>query len=325
MDSSVLTLNLPLALISIGLLWKGSEWVVSSASNIAHALGISDLVIGLTVVALGTSAPEFAVTISAAIAGKADISVSNVVGSNIFNLGFILGGTASFHAIATTPKIVYRDGFFLIFVTILLSFFLFGSNILRPSVVASGAMTRVEGSILLLLFFAYLMLLFFKKDKERAEEVEHGKLTWKDGLLLLLGLASVVYGGHLLVESASSIARFFGVSDWVIGVTIVAAGTSAPELATSLMALVKGKHSMAIGNLIGSDLFNLLGVLGLAAFIKHPLLVSAEAKSSMYMLMAMVILVVIFMRTNWKVSRLQGAILVVINLVRWFYDFMGKI
>ena len=324
MDQNVLLTNLPLAIVSIILLWKGSEWVVTSASNIAHALGVSDLVIGLTIVALGTSAPEFAVTISAVLSGKADISVSNVVGSNIFNLGFILGGTASFYAIATTPKIVYRDGFFLIFVTILLSFFLFGSQFLEPSVKGAGAMTRVEGGAMLLLFAVYLTMLFIKKE-DIAEEIAHGSLSWRDGFLLITGLASVVYGGHLLVESASTIARFFGVSDWVIGVTIVAAGTSAPELATSIMALIKGKHSMAIGNLIGSDLFNLLGVLGLAAVIKHPLLVSAEAKSSMYMLVGMVILVVVFMRTGWKVSRAQGAFLVVINLVRWVYDFMGKV
>lgn len=324
MDSSVLLLNAPLAIVSIMLLWKGSDWVVTSASNIAHSLGVSDLVIGLTIVALGTSAPEFAVTISAVLSGKADISVSNVVGSNIFNLGFILGGTASVYAIATSPKVVYRDGFFLIAVTILLSFFLFGREIIEPATKGSGAMTRVEGSILLLLFIGYLSMLFIKKE-DIAEEIEHQSITWKDGVLLLAGLASVVYGGHLLVESASTIARYFGVSDWVIGVTIVAAGTSAPELATSIMALIKGKHSMAIGNLIGSDLFNLLGVLGLAAVIKHPLLVSPEAKSSMYMLMGMVILVVIFMRTGWKVARWQGAFLVMINLVRWVYDFMGKV
>lgn len=324
MDPNILLLNTPLAILSILLLWKGSGWVVTSASHIAHSLGVSDLVIGLTIVALGTSAPEFAVTISAVIAGKADISVSNVVGSNIFNLGFILGGTASVYAITTTPKIVYRDGFFLIFVTVLLSFFLFGRDLVTLDSQNAGAMTRIEGSILLLLFIAYLSMLFIKKE-DIAEEIEHTKASWKDGLFLILGLASVVYGGHLLVDSASNIAKAFGVSDWVIGVTIVAAGTSAPELATSIMALVKGKHSMAIGNLIGSDLFNLLGVLGLAAVIRHPLEVSPEAKGSMFMLMGMVALVVIFMRTNWRVSRLQGFSLVVINLIRWVYDFMGKV
>lgn len=325
MDFSILLTNLPLALLSIVLLWKGSDWVVTSASNFAHAWGISDLVIGLTIVAIGTSAPEFAVTISAVLTGKADISVSNIVGSNIFNLGFILGGTAAFYAIATTPKLVYRDGFFLIGVTLLLSFFLFDSQLLQfNEPITEGRMTSVEGYILLTLLVVYMSYLFFKKETLDDEEISHEKASWKDGVLLLAGIASVVGGGHLLVESASTIARFLGVSDWVIGVTIVAAGTSAPELATSITALLKGKSGMAIGNLIGSDLFNLLGVLGLAAVLKHPLMVSPEARGSMIMLVLMVMLVVFFMRSGWKITRLQGLTLVIINLIRWTADFMGK-
>lgn len=324
MDFNTLLINVPLALFSIILLWKGSGWVVTSASNFAHAWGISDLVIGLTIVAIGTSAPEFAVTISAVLTGKADISVSNIVGSNIFNLGFILGGTASFYAIATTPKLVYRDGFFLIGVTMLLSFFLFDFQLLQfDKPISNGVMTRWEGIILLTLLIVYMSYLFFKRE-DLGEEISHEKASWKDGLLLVAGLASVVWGGHLLVDSASEVARFFGVSDWVIGVTIVAAGTSAPELATSITALIRGKSGMAIGNLIGSDLFNLLGVLGLAAVLKHPLNVSMEARGSMIMLVLMVMLVVYFMRSGWKISRLQGFSLVVINLVRWVFDFMGK-
>ncbi len=324
MDYNMLLVNIPLAILSIMLLWKGADWVVTSASKFAHAWGISDLVIGLTIVAIGTSAPEFAVTISAVLSGKADISVSNIVGSNIFNLGFILGGTASFYAIATTPKLVYRDGFFLIGVTILLSFFLFDFQLLQfDKPITNGTMTRWEGATLVTLLIVYMTYLFFKRE-DLGEEISHEKATWKDGLLLLAGLASVVYGGHLLVESASEVARFFGVSDWVIGVTIVAAGTSAPELATSITALLRGKSGMAIGNLIGSDLFNLLGVLGLAAILKHPLDVTVEARSSMIMLILMVMLVVYFMRSGWKISRLQGFSLVVINLVRWMFIFLGK-
>jgi len=324
MNYTTLLINVPLILASIVILWKGSDWVVSSASNLAHAWGISDLVIGLTVVAIGTSAPEFAVTVSAALMGKADISISNIVGSNIFNLGFILGGTASFYAIATTPKLVYRDGFFLISITILLSFFLFGTQLLSfGGEITAGHLTWWEGAILCLLLIGYLTYLFVKKE-DLGEEFEIAPASWKDGVLLVVGLAAVVGGGHLLVESASSVARFFGVSDWVIGVTIVAAGTSAPELATSIMALVKGKQGMALGNLIGSDLFNILGVLGVAAMLKHPLIVSPEARSSIFMLVGMVVLVVCFMRTNWQIARWQGATLVIINLIRWFYDFMGK-
>lgn len=319
MTSLTIGLNFLLIIVSIFLLWKGSDWLVDSASKLAHAWGISDLVIGLTVVAIGTSAPEFAVTISAVVMGKADISVSNVVGSNIFNLGFILGGTAAFHAIATSPKLVYRDGIFLIGSTLLLSFFLFDPL----SENSSLALSRWEGAVLFALLLGYLAHLFIKKE-DLGEEISHETAKPLDFILLLLGIGCVVGGGHLLVESASTIARAFGVSDWVIGVTIVAAGTSTPELATSIMALVKGRHGMAIGNLVGSDLFNLLGVLGLAGMLKKELPVSIEAQSSMIMLVLMVLLVVVFMRTNWKISRWQGATLVLLNLGRWLYDFMGK-
>lgn len=319
MDLSLIFINTILVIISIGFLWKGSDWLVESSSKLAHAWGVSDLVIGLTVVAIGTSAPEFAVTISAVLSGKADISVSNVVGSNIFNLGFILGGTACFHAIITSPKLVYRDGIFLICVTFLLSFFLFDYHIAGNEMVLS----RLEGICLMTILVIYLVYLFVKRE-DPGEEIEHGKIEWKDYLLLLIGITGVVGGGHLLVESSTVIARQFGVSDWVIGVTIVAAGTSTPEFATSMMALVKNKHGMAIGNLIGSDLFNLLGVLGLAAILKQPLSVSPEAQSSMIMLVVMVVIVVIFMRTKWQVSRLQGLFLVIVNVFRWVFDFMGK-
>lgn len=311
-------LNSILVVISILMLWKGADWLVESASRIAHSFGISDLVIGLTVVAIGTSAPEFAVTITAALTGKANISVGNVVGSNIFNLGFILGGTAAISAIKTVPKLVYRDGLFLISVTVLLYLFLFGFD-LNPH---SGQLDRWEGYVMIGLLLAYVLMLFVNKEPI-GEDIPEGKATGKDYLMLLIGIAGIVGGGHLLVESASAVARVFGVSDWVIGVTIVAAGTSAPEFATSLTAAIKGKHGLAIGNLIGSDLFNLLGVLGLAGVIK-PLMVSASAQSSIMLLVAMVTLVVLFIRTGWQVSRAEGIFLVTINLIRWVMDFMSK-
>jgi len=314
-----IAIDLALIVVSIALLWKGSDVLVESAGKIAASLGISDLVIGLTVVAIGTSAPEFAVTINAVLDGKSDISVANVVGSNIFNLGFILGGTAWIHAVSTNAKLVYRDGFFLIFSTLLLSYFLF-----NDSTPGQLSLDRWEGFVLLGLLVSYLSFLFIKKEPLEEDAISHEKVSWIDVVLLLLGIGAVVGGGDLLVEHASSVARTFGVSEWVIGVTIVAAGTSAPELATSMTAAMKNKHGMAVGNLIGSDLFNLLGVLGLAGVLKESLIVSPAAESSMIMLVIMVIVVVAFMRTGWRVSRVEGAFLVLVNLVRWVFDFSSK-
>jgi cation:H+ antiporter len=301
-------IDIVIILASIGGMWGGAAWVVESAARIAKRLGISELIIGLTVVAMGTSAPEFAVTIRAALNGQGDISVGNVVGSNIFNLGFILGGVAITRAIHTTRSLVYRDGSVLIVITFLLLFFL-----------RDLTMTRMEGAILVILLVAYLGYLVYSREPFE-EDIPDGEFHWYDIIKLAVGLGLVVAGGHYLVEAASNLARAFGLSEWVIGVTIVAAGTSAPELITSLMAILRGHYGISAGNLIGSDIFNLLGVLGLAAFIKH-LAVDKEATASMYLLSGMVILVVIMMRTGWRLSRWEGALLVFINIVRWIMDF----
>lgn len=292
-------------------LWFGGSWIVSAAAHIARRLGLSELVIGLTIVAIGTSAPEFAVTIVAALEGKADISVGNVVGSNIFNLGFILGGVALIRAIPTTRKLVFRDGGLLIGTTVVLLLFL-----------ADLRMAAWEGGVLLLILGGYLGYLLYKRDPEDAheDEIPTGEFRWLDVPKLLGGIALVVTSGHFLVEAASEIARHFGLSEWVIGVTIVAAGTSAPELATSLVGVLRGRHGISIGNLIGSDLFNLLGVLGLAALI-HPMTVAAGAYGSVWLLCGLVVVVVVLMRTGWRLSRAEGGLLVGVNLVRWVADF----
>ena len=312
----ILLLDIVLVIFSILMLWKGADWLVEAAAEIAHSLKISDLVIGLTVVAFGTSAPEFAVTIKAALTGQTDISIGNVVGSNIFNLGFILGGTAMIRAITITPKLLYRDGLFLLFVTILIYalFFIFNTSD------GGNTFTALEGSGLFIALIGYIIFLFVKK--EPMEETHPESADLKSYLWFFVGLISIVLGGHLMVEHASSLASAFGVSDWVIAVTIVAAGTSAPELATSLTAAFKNKHGMAIGNLIGSDLFNLLGVLGLAGII-NPTKIQSDIHSSIIVLIIMVAMVLVMMRTNWQISRLQGTILVSLNLVRWYLDFSG--
>ena len=309
-------LDFILVFLSIIMLWKGADWLVDSAAEIAHSLKVSDLVIGLTVVAFGTSAPEFAVTISAAVTKQTDISIGNVIGSNIFNLGFILGGTAIIRPISTNEKMFNRDGLFLLIVTALIFFLFFGFN----GWTSDDNYTRIEGLILFSLLIGYITFLFIKKDPP--EEISPDKATIMSYVFFFIGLILIVFGGHLMVTHASNIARFYGISDWVIAVTIVAAGTSAPEFATSIAAAIKGRHGIAIGNLIGSDLFNLLGVLGLAGII-NPSVITEDMVDSVFILVLMVGLTLLLIRTKWKISRAEGALLVSINLIRWYFDFAG--
>ena len=309
-------LDFILVFLSIIMLWKGADWLVDSAAEIAHSLKVSDLIIGLTVVAFGTSAPEFAVTISAAVTKQTDISIGNVIGSNIFNLGFILGGTAIIRPISTNGKMFNRDGLFLLIVTALIFFLFFGFN----GWTSDDNYTRIEGLILFSLLIGYVTFLFIKKDPP--EEISPDKATIMSYVFFFIGLILIVLGGHLMVTHASNIARFYGISDWVIAVTIVAAGTSAPEFATSIAAAIKGRHGIAIGNLIGSDLFNLLGVLGLAGII-NPSVITQDIFDSVFILVLMVGLTLLLIRTKWKISRAEGALLVSINLIRWYFDFAG--
>ena len=300
--------DIVILLVSIIVIGKGAVWLVDAAARVAKHFGISELVIGLTVVAFGTSAPEFGVTILAAIRGMGDISVGNIVGSNIFNLGFILGGTAIIHSLKTSRTIVFRDGFFLLFGGILLSVFLWDLTL-----------SKIEGIVLFTLLVLYLLYLYFKKETIETEEPTHAMYRW-DPILLFVGIGLVIVGSHFLVESAVSIARFMGVSDWVIGATIIAAGTSAPEFATSLTAAMKSRYGMSVGNLIGSDIFNLFGVLGVAGMMRN-LSVGHDAQINLIILSFMIAVVLIFMRTGWVVSRKEGIILVMIGLSRWIYSF----
>lgn len=296
------------------LLWFGANWIVASAALIARKFNVSELVIGLTIVALGTSAPEFLVTINAAMRGHNDISLSNVVGSNIFNLGFILGLMAMIKPLVSNKTIVYRDGLLL---------FLTTAGILLVSM--TGELGHVFGGALMAMLIGYLVYLGMKRENvgdEELEDLEGKTANWTHGVVLVAGFVSIAAGGHLMVTAATSIASSLGVSSWVIGVTIVAAGTSLPELVTCLAASIKGKNEMLLGNLIGSDFFNFAGVLGLTCLLK-PLPVSAEASSGLIVLVGMVGLVLIMLRTGWRVSRLEGALLVTINLVRWGRDFMA--
>ena len=299
------TVNLLIITATIFGLWGGAHWVVESASKIAKKLGISELVIGLTIVAFATSAPEFAVTVSAAMAGKMAISVGNVVGSNIFNLGIILGIVAIFGAIRTNETIVYRDGSLLVITGLLLAIFFYDL-----------VLTPFEGIILVLTLVSYVIFLIRSKAS-LDEEVTEGDFKWYDLVLLIIGVVLIIGSAHFLVISASEIAREYGISEWMIGITIVAAGTSVPELATSLVALFKGKYGLSIGNLIGSDLFNMLGVLGTASIIRS-LSISQSDYYSLLILAAYLLFLFVFMRTKWRISKIEGAIILLIALFRWW-------
>ncbi len=292
-------------------LWGGAVWVVESASRLAKKLGLSELVIGLTVVAISTSAPEFAVTVSAAVKGQSAISVGNVVGSNIFNLGFILGLVAIFSKLRISKRLLYRDGSLLMGTGILLLIFFYDRTL-----------SQFEGILLAATLIIYVVYLIKHKEKgEIVEEVPTGKFRWIDIPKLIIGVGIIIISADYLVEAAAALARHFGVSEWMIGITIVAAGTSMPEFATSVVAISKGRHGISAGNLIGSDLFNLLGVLGTAGII-HPLHIQTNEYTGLILLAVSYVILLIMMRTGWRISRKEGILLILIALLRWSIDFI---
>jgi len=304
-------INTLIIAVSIFGLWGGAVWVVESASRLAKKLGLSELVIGLTVVAISTSAPEFAVTVSAALKGQSAISVGNVVGSNIFNLGFILGLVAIFSKLKINKRLLYRDGSLLMGTGIILLIFFYDHTL-----------SYFEGILLAGTLIIYVVYLIQHKEKgDIVEEIPAGEFKWIDIPKLIIGVGLIIVSADYLVEAASELARVFGVSEWMIGITIVAAGTSMPEFATSVVAVSKGRHGISAGNLIGSDLFNLLGVLGTAAIIR-PLHIQTNEYIGLILLAASYIVLLIMMRTGWKISRTEGILLILIALLRWSVDFI---
>lgn len=291
-------------------LWLGAENLVEGAARLAKRFGLSDLVIGLTIVAIGTSAPEFAVTLTAAIDGKSAVSLGNIVGSNIFNIGIILGGVALFGSIHTARQLVYRDTSILLISSLALIGFTLDNKI-----------TQLEGAFF---FFALLIYIFItlKAALKTKKSEESSTVEWKiiDMVRLIGGLILVILGAHLLVDNAVALAQHFGLSEWLIGVTIVAIGTSLPELATSTAAAVRGKLGLSAGNLVGSDIFNVLGVLGITALL-NPLDTNIETRSDLFMMSIHVAVVLFFLRTGWKLQPLEGAILVLFGLARWGLSF----
>lgn len=254
-----MVLHVFILLVGFLFLVKGADWFVEGAAGIARKLGIPQLIIGLTIVAMGTSMPEAAVSITAALNNNAGITVGNIVGSNILNILIILGITAVITNVAIQKStLLYEIPFMIGITALLLVFGLTGSSI-----------TFIEGVVFLLLFIAFLVYLFIMSKK--GEVQEEGEIkdipVWKCLLFMVIGGVMVVNGSDFAVSGASWIARFFGMSERFIGLTIVAFGTSLPELVTSVAAARKGNAGIAIGNIVGSNIFNILFVIGITALI----------------------------------------------------------
>lgn len=255
-------MNLILLLIGLGLVVLGADWLVNGASSIARRAGISEFVIGLTIVGFGTSCPELVVSLTGAIEGNSDISVGNVVGSNIFNALFILGLTALVLPVDMTDKNRRIDIPITLAVTILLVVLGITGSMSGPVI------SRWEGVVMLLVFSVYLFYCFKSDSKDEFPETQQATLSFPKAIALTLtGLAGLIFGGDLFVDSATALARQIGVSDKFIAVTILAGGTSLPELATSLTAAIKGKEQLALGNILGSNVFNAMLILGLSSII----------------------------------------------------------
>ena len=295
--------NILLLLVGLGLVVLGADWLVNGASAIARRAGISEFVIGLTIVGFGTSCPELVVSLTGAIEGNSDISVGNVVGSNIFNVLFILGLTAMVLPVGMTDKNRRID----IPITL-------GATILLVILGITGSMSgpvisRWEGVLMLLVFSAYLFYCFKSDSKDEFSETQRATLSiTKSIALTLTGLAGLIFGGDLFVDSATALARQIGVSDKFIAVTILAGGTSLPELATSLVAAIKGKEQLALGNILGSNVFNAMMILGLSSVIT-PLSFASMTIVDIITLVLSAVLLLIWAYTGRKnrIDRREGA------------------
>lgn len=288
-----------LLLIGFVLLIKGADFFVDGSSSLARIMKVPSVIIGLTIVAMGTSAPEASVSVNAALAGSNDIAISNVIGSNLFN-GLVVVGVCAFMAgFKTNPEILKRDMPLNIIVTAILCIMLLDRHI-----------NRIEGIILLIGMAVYIaaMVISALKNRETADECRILSLP-KSLIFIIGGLIAVIFGGTLVIDNACLIAKDFGVSENFIGLTIIAIGTSLPELVTSITATRKGDSGLALGNAIGSNLFNILFILGMSATI-CPLNVLSESIIDCIILLVSAVILYVFARTKKTMNRWEGIVCV---------------
>ena len=287
-----------LLLIGFVLLIKGADFFVDGSSSLARIMKVPSVIIGLTIVAMGTSAPEASVSVNAALAGSNDIAISNVIGSNLFN-GLVVVGVCAFMAgFKTNPEILKRDMPLNIIVTAILCIMLLDRHI-----------NHIEGIILLgMAVYIAAMVISALKNRETADECKILSLP-KSLIFIIGGLIAVIFGGTLVVDNACLIAKDFGVSENFIGLTIIAIGTSLPELVTSITATRKGDSGLALGNAIGSNLFNILFILGMSATI-CPLNVLSESIIDCIILLVSAVILYVFARTKKTMNRWEGIVCV---------------
>ena len=292
-----------LLLVGFVLLIKGADFFVEGSSSLARILRIPSVIIGLTIIAMGTSAPEASVSINAALAGSNDIAISNVVGSNIFNGLVVVGVCAVLAAFQTNKDILKRDMPLNICVSAILCLMFL-----------DGKLSRTEGILLLAGMVLYLCFMILSALKNREPGADIQTLSLPVSLLYIVGgLAAVIFGGDLVVDKACIIARSWGVSQNFIGLTIIAIGTSLPELVTSIVATRKGDSSLALGNAIGSNLFNILFILGMSSVIS-PLHVLDESVIDCLLLTVSAIILYLFARSKKKMTRLEGVICILLYI-----------
>jgi len=297
-------------LVAIGLilLFLGGEALVRGAVNLAARLGVSPLLIGLTIVAFGTSSPELVVSLQAGLKGQPDLAVGNVVGSNIANILLILGVSALIHPLRCRPIVVFRDGTLMVAASIILVVTGYWSPI-----------NRIEGILMLAGLIGVILYSYWSERQrnlppetvaipETADLAARPMRLWAGVGLVVGGLAALVIGSSALVKGAVGLARAVGVSEAVIGLTLVAVGTSLPELATSAIAAFRRQADVAVGNVIGSNLFNILGILGLTAAVTpvpvHPQIVSFD----LWVMLGCALVLLPFLVTGWRLSRIEGGI-----------------
>ncbi len=289
--------------VGVALVLFGADKLTEGASALARRMNVPEIIIGLTIVAAGTSAPEFFVSLVSALNGTSDMAVGNVVGSNTMNAMLIVGAAALVAPMVISPSTVKKDIPCSVLASILLILLAFNSFL-----------GRLDGIILLLGFAVFMTYTLMQAKTGSSKTVKETSPIWKNILFIVFGLAGLVIGSNLFVDSASDVALSLGISEGVVGLTIVAGGTSLPELATSVVAARKGQSAIAIGNVIGSNVFNILLILGLTATIS-PLEIEGITTIDLAVMLLSVVLIWLFSRTRYTVERWEGALLLGLYLV----------